>query len=82
MAPDEESSGPSKGYSPDNAASEGVFRRPKTEMFYYRDWRATTVDQFTKVLNSYTRWYNATRIKVLLSFLSPVEYRQIVGLAA
>jgi acyl-coenzyme A synthetase/AMP-(fatty) acid ligase len=50
---------------------EGFFGRLKTELFYPRDWRATTVDQFIEVLDSYIRWYNATRIKVSLTSLSP-----------
>jgi transposase InsO family protein len=58
-----------KGCSPDNAACEGFFGRPKTEMFYLRDWQATTVDQFIEVLDSYIRWYNATRIKVSLGLV-------------
>ncbi|BEP58839.1 hypothetical protein GmRootV35_60610 [Variovorax sp. V35] len=33
-----------KGYSPDNAAYEGFFGRLKTEPFYVRDWRATTIE--------------------------------------
>lgn len=41
-----------KGCSPDNAACEGFFGRLKTEMFYSRDCRATTVDQFIEVLDS------------------------------
>jgi transposase InsO family protein len=70
-----------KGCSPDNAACEGFFGRLKTEM-YLRDWRDTTVDEFIEVLDSYIRWYNATRIKVSLGSLSPVEYRQSLGIAA
>jgi transposase InsO family protein len=49
---------------------------------YLRDWRDTTVDEFIEVLDSYIRWYNATRIKVSLGSLSPVEYRQSLGIAA
>jgi len=71
-----------KGCSPDNAAGEGFFGRLKTELFYPCDWRATTVDQFIEVVDSYIRWYNAKRIKVSLGFLSPVEYRQSLGIAA
>ncbi|MDP9651869.1 transposase InsO family protein [Paraburkholderia caledonica] len=71
-----------KGCSPDNAACEGFFGRLKTEMFYLRDWRATTVDEFIEVLDSYIRWYNATRIKVSPGSLSPVEDRQNLGIAA
>jgi transposase InsO family protein/transposase-like protein len=71
-----------KGCSPDNAACEGFFGRLKTELFYPRDWRATTVDQFIEAVDSYIRWYNAKRIKVSLGSLSPIEYRQSLGIAA
>jgi len=71
-----------KGCSPDNAGCEGFFGRLKTELFYARDWRATTVDQFIDVVDSYIRWYNAKRIKVSLGSLSPFEYRQSLGIAA
>ena len=47
-----------KGFSPDNAACEGFFGRLKTELFYLRDWKATTVEQFIQEVNSYIRWYN------------------------
>jgi transposase InsO family protein len=71
-----------KGCSPDNAACEGFFGRLKTEWFYHRDWRATTVEQFIEVLGSYIRWYNGKRIKVSLGSLSPLEYRESLGMAA
>ena len=35
-----------KGCSPDNAACEGFFGRLKKELFYPRNWQATTIDQF------------------------------------
>ncbi|WP_244141730.1 IS3 family transposase [Robbsia andropogonis] len=70
-----------KGYSPDNAACEGFFGRLKTEMFYSRDWRGATVDQFIETLDAYIRWYNAKRIKVSLGSLSPLEYRASLGIA-
>lgn len=71
-----------KGCSPDNAACEGFFGRLKMELLYPRDWRATTIDQFIEVLDSYIRWYHATRIKVSLGSLSPLEYRERLGIAA
>ena len=71
-----------KGCSPDNAACEGFFGRLKTEMFYPRDWRATSIDQFTQALDSYIRWYNDKRIKISLGGLSPVEYRTSLMIAA
>ncbi len=71
-----------KGYSPDNAACEGFFGRLKTEWFYARDWRATTIEQFTQALDAYIRWYNEQRIKMSLGARSPVEYRRAFGIAA
>lgn len=71
-----------KGCSPDNAACEGFFGRLKTELFYSREWRNTTIDQFIETVDSYIRWYNAKRINVSLGSLSPIEYRQSLGIAA
>ena len=65
-----------KGCSPDNAACEGFFGRLKTELFYPRQWQATTIEQFIQVLDAYIRWYNEKRIKISLGSLSPLEYRE------
>jgi len=70
-----------KGCSPDNAACEGFFGRLKNELFYPRNWQITSIEQFTKELDSYIRWYNERRIKMSLGALSPVEYRKSLGLA-
>lgn len=69
-----------KACSPDNAACEGFFGRLKTEMFYPGDWRSTTIEQFVAVLDKYIRWYNEKRIKSSLGYLSPIEYRESLGL--
>ena len=71
-----------KACSPDNAACEGFFGRLKTELFYPQDWNATTIEQFIQIVDSYIRWYNEKRIKISLGFLSPVEYRESLGLVA
>jgi len=71
-----------KGCSPDNAACEGFFGRLKTEMFYPRNWKAITVEQFIQIVNSYIHWYNEKRIKISLGSLSPREYRESLGIAA
>jgi transposase InsO family protein/transposase-like protein len=71
-----------KGCSPDNAACEGFFGRLKTEIFYPRDWRTTTLEQFMEEIDTYIRWYNEKRIKLSLSALSPLEYRASLGIAA
>lgn len=69
-----------KGCSPDNSACEGFFGRLKTELFYPRDWRSTTIEQFIQVVDSYIRWYNEKRIKISLGSFSPIEYRASLGL--
>ena len=71
-----------KACSPDNAACEGFFGRLKNELFYPRDWKSVTVEQFIEVLDDYIRWYNEKRIKISLGSLSPIEYRVSLGLAA
>jgi transposase InsO family protein/transposase-like protein len=71
-----------KGCSPDNAACEGFFGRLKTELFYPRNWQATTIEQFIQAVDAYIRWYNEKRIKISLGFLSPLEYRESLGLTA
>jgi transposase InsO family protein/transposase-like protein len=71
-----------KGCSPDNAACEGFFGRLKTELFYPRNWQATTIEQFIQVVDSYIRWYNEKRIKISLGSLSPLEYRESLGFPA
>ena len=69
-----------KGCSPDNAACEGFFGRLKMELFYPGNWQSTTIEQFIEAVDTYIRWYNEKRIKVSLGRLSPVEYRQKLGL--
>lgn len=71
-----------KGCSPDNAACEGLFGRIKNEMFYYRSWKEVGIDEFIDILDSYLHWYNESRIKRSLGYLSPVRYRQSLDLAA
>ena len=70
-----------KGCSPDNSACEGFFGRLKNEMFYSRSWRDVALDEFIACLDRYIQWYNNDRIKESLGWMSPVEYRQSLGLA-
>jgi transposase InsO family protein len=58
----------------------GVCGRLKTELFYPRDWKAITIEQFVVEVDAYIRWYNEKRIKISLGSLSPVEYRKSLGL--
>jgi putative transposase len=68
-----------KGCSQDNAACEGFFGRLKTELFYPRDWKTATIEQFVKEVDAYIHWYNEKRIKISLGALSPIEYRKSLG---
>ena len=69
-----------KASSQDNAACESFFGRLKNEFFYPRDWRAFTLAQFIDAVDAYIRWYNESRVKMLLGARSPIEYRQSLGL--
>ena len=71
-----------KGCSPDNAACKGFFGRLKTELFYPRDWRSATIEQFIEVVDAYIHWYLEKRIKIFLGSLSPLEYRASLRLTA
>jgi transposase InsO family protein len=71
-----------KGRSPDNAACEGFFGRLKTELFYPRNWKDIKIDQFIQIVDAYIRWYNKKSIKISLGSLSPLEYRESLGLTA
>jgi transposase InsO family protein/transposase-like protein len=71
-----------KGCSPDNSACEGFFGRLKNEMFYNRSWANTTVKEFIKILNDYIVWYNEKRIKMSLGYMSPLEYRESLGIVS
>ena len=62
-----------KGCSPDNAACEGFFGRLKTELFYPRNWQATTIEQFIDVVDSYIRWYNESGSKSPLAHSVPLN---------
>ncbi|WP_411329293.1 IS3 family transposase [Blautia hansenii] len=71
-----------KGCSPDNSACEGVFGRIKNEMFYNTDWTGVSIPDFIEILNNYLVWYNELRIKKSLGYMSPMEYRRSLRLAA
>ncbi|MBK4772814.1 MAG: IS3 family transposase [Pantoea sp. Morm] len=69
-----------KGCSSDNAACEGFFGRVKNEMYYGRSWAGITLEDFMCFLDRYIRWYNESRIKISLGAMSPVSYRQHLGI--
>jgi len=71
-----------KGCTPDNAACEGFFGRLKNEFFYHRRWHGVSYEEFKEELDIFMRWYNDSRIKKSLGWLSPAEFRKSLGLAA
>lgn len=73
---------PKKGCSPDNAAMEGFFGRLKNEFFYHRDWTNVAMEEFVSLLNGHLCYYNESRLKESLGWMSPNQYRRSLGLAA
>lgn len=69
-----------KGCTPDNSACEGFFGRMKNEIFYGRNFVGVTIETFIQIINDYIVWYNTKRIKASLGYMSPMEYRQSLGL--
>jgi transposase InsO family protein len=69
-----------KGCSSDDAACEGFFGRVKNDMYYGRSWAGITLEDFMCFLHRYIRWYNESRITISLSAMSPVSYRQHLGI--
>lgn len=71
-----------KACSPDNAACEAFFGRLKNEFFYYRDWKDVSFEGFSKMLAEYIDYYNRSRKKKSLIWMSPISYRLMLGYAA
>ena len=69
-----------KGCSPDNSPCGGHFAHIKNEMFYNRDWKNVTaeefIEEFITYLDTYMIWFAEKRIKMSLNGMSPVEYRR------
>lgn len=71
-----------KGCSPDDSACEGPFGRVKNEFFYYRDWHGVKAGELVARLDAFLRYYNEERTEESLCWMSPVQYRENLGLAA
>ena len=71
-----------KGCSPDNQRREGFFGGLKAEFSYGRDWKGVSMDKFIEMLDSYLVWYRDKRRKSDLGYVSPMQYRISLGLAA
>ena len=69
-----------KGCSPDNSACEGFFGLIKNAIFYGRDWRGVSIDEFITLLNNYLHWFREKRIKQKLGYKSPIQYRASIGI--
>ena len=71
-----------KACSPDYATCEGFFGRLKNELFYWRDWLSTSIEEFAAAMDAYIRRYNESRIKISLGYHSPMEHRRNLAIAA
>jgi transposase InsO family protein len=61
---------------------ERFFDRPKTEMFFTRDWVPTCIEEFVAELDGCLRRYNEVRIKSPLGFRSPAQHRRRLCIVA
>lgn len=71
-----------KGCGPDSSAMEGFFGRLKNEFFHHRDWSGVPVPEFCRMLDGYLRYHDEARPKERLGWMSPMQYRRSLGLAA
>ena len=69
-----------KGCTPDNSACEGFFGRMKNESYYAERWSRLGCDELIAAIGDYIGWYNNSRNKESLGWMSPVEYRRSLGL--
>jgi len=70
-----------KGYSPDNAACEAFFGRPKTELFYPRNWQSASIEQLGHAADAHIRWHSENWISISLGSERPLEYRWTLGIS-
>lgn len=54
----------------------------ENEMFYNNDWADKSISEFIDILNDYFVWYNETRIKKSLGYMSFMEFSRSLGLTA
>ena len=70
-----------KGCSPDNAAAEGFFGRPRQEFFHKQSFAGVSMDEFIGMLDGYMVWYRDKRIKTEFG-MSIMDRRRGLGLVA
>lgn len=71
-----------KGCSPDNSTCKGFFGRMKNEIFYRFSRMNVSIESFIQIIEGYMVWYRQKRIESALGGMSPLEYRQNLGLCA
>lgn len=69
-----------KGCTPDNSACEGFFGWMKNESYYADHWSRMGYADLIAAVDDYIEWYNNSRIKESLGWMSLVEYRRLLGL--
>ena len=57
-----------------------ILGRVKNEVFYGRDRKRWTLDDFMYFIDRYLNWFRNERIKIRLNNKSPKEYRTELGL--
>ena len=70
-----------KGCSPDNAAAEWFFGRPRQEFFHKRSFAGVSMDGFIDMPDDYMVWYRDKRIKTEFG-MSIMDRRRKLGLVA
>ena len=50
--------------------------------FHHRDWSGVTMPELCRMLDAYLRYYDEERPKEKLGWMSPMQYRRSLGLAA
>ena len=58
-----------------------ILGRVKNEVFYGRDWRGWTLDDFMYFIDRYLHWIRNERIKAKIDYRNPKENRTELGLA-
>lgn len=67
-----------KGNCYDNCIIESFFGHMKNEMFYGKEFKYKTFEEFSKAVDEYITYYNEERINSKCKYFSPNEYNQIL----
>lgn len=67
-----------KGNCYDNCIIESFFGHMKNEMFYGKEYKYKTFEEFSKAVDDYISYYNEERINSKCKYFSPNEYNQIL----